>query len=58
MGGEHDIGAPVAMMQSMHAALPGSQYETIMGAGHISCAEKPDEYFRAADRFISAHSKA
>jgi 3-oxoadipate enol-lactonase len=58
MGGEHDIGAPVAMMQSMHAALPGSQYETIMSAGHISCAEKPDEYFRAADSFISALSRA
>lgn len=58
MGGEHDIGAPPAIMKAMHAALPGSHYEMLVGAGHISCAEKPDEYFRAAETFISTHARA
>lgn len=47
IGGRHDIGAPVAIMQAMHEAVAGSCHVVLENAGHISCEEAPDAFARA-----------
>ena len=47
LGGEHDIGAPPALMAAMHAKVPGSRHVVLPGAGHISCEENPDRFLAA-----------
>lgn len=54
IGGEHDIGAPPAVMRAMHAAVPGSQYRMLEGAGHISNVHVPDAFQQAIEAFMAA----
>ncbi len=53
LGGEHDMGAPPAVMRAMADAVPGARYEVVMGAGHISNFEKPDAFQAIIERFLS-----
>lgn len=55
LGGEHDIGAPPAVMGAMADAVPGAQYKMVVGAGHISNIEKPDGFQAIIERFLSDH---
>jgi 3-oxoadipate enol-lactonase len=53
MGGEHDMGAPPAVMRAMADAVPGARYEVVTGAGHISNIEKPDAFQTIIEQFLS-----
>jgi 3-oxoadipate enol-lactonase len=50
--GEKD--APVPAMRKLNAAVPGSRYVELAGAGHISNMDRPDEFTRAIADFIKA----
>jgi 3-oxoadipate enol-lactonase len=50
--GEKD-GANPPPMRQMHAALPGSQYVELAGAGHISNLDRPTEFNRAVAEFLA-----
>jgi 3-oxoadipate enol-lactonase len=45
-------GANPAAMQELHAALPGSKYVELAGAGHISNLDQPDAFNRAINDFL------
>jgi 3-oxoadipate enol-lactonase len=42
--GEEDAITPPALSQQMHAAIGGSQYAAIPGAGHLSSLERPQAF--------------
>jgi 3-oxoadipate enol-lactonase len=52
MVGEKDGSAPAAM-KDMHARLEGSRYVELAGAGHISNMDRPAEFTRAVEEFLS-----
>jgi len=45
-------GVNPAAMQELHAALPGSQYVELAGAGHISNLDQPAAFNRAINDFL------
>jgi 3-oxoadipate enol-lactonase len=51
--GEKD-GANPPPMRQMHAALPGSKYLELGGAGHISNLDRPAEFNRAVAEFLGS----
>ena len=53
MVGEKDGVAPVAM-RKLSAALPGSRYVELPGAGHISNMDKPEGFTWAITDFLKA----
>lgn len=53
LGGQHDIGAPPALMAGMHAVLPGSRHIVLGNAGHISCEEAPAGFAAAVLALIA-----
>ncbi len=50
--GEHDQGAPVAVMKTMHEAVPGSTFAIVPEAGHIANVENPDGFMAAIAAFL------
>jgi 3-oxoadipate enol-lactonase len=50
--GDQDGVNPTAM-QELHAALPGSQYVELAGAGHISNLDQPIAFNRAINDFLA-----
>ena len=46
-------GVNPAAMQELHAALPGSQYVELAGAGHISNLDQPAAFNRAIKGFLA-----
>jgi 3-oxoadipate enol-lactonase len=52
MVGEKDGTAPVAMKE-MHGRLKGSRYVELPGAGHISNMDRPAEFTKAIEEFLS-----
>ena len=53
MAGEKDGVTPVAM-RKLSAALPGSRYVELPGAGHISNLDQPKAFTRAVKDFLAA----
>lgn len=53
VAGTHDIGAPPAAMQAMHAAVAGSRYVEL-NAAHVSNLEQPAAFNRALEDFLNA----
>ncbi len=53
LGGAQDPGAPVAEMDEMHAALPGSQRAIIDPAAHLANIENPDDFNAAIAAFVN-----
>ncbi|MCY7340261.1 MAG: alpha/beta hydrolase [Sphingomonas bacterium] len=51
--GEEDRITPPALSAELAAMIVGAQLETIAKAGHLINLEKPDEYNRLVDRFLS-----
>jgi 3-oxoadipate enol-lactonase len=49
--GDRD-GVNPAAMRELHAALPGSQYVELAGAGHISNLDQPAAFNRAINNFL------
>ncbi len=52
--GEHDAISPAEEMRGIAAAIPGSQYVEIAGAGHMSPLEKPAEVNAAIRQFLAS----
>jgi pimeloyl-ACP methyl ester carboxylesterase len=50
--GEEDELTPPAMMRAMHAAIPGSQFTLIRGAGHLPPVETPEAFAAAVGGFL------
>lgn len=53
LGGANDVGAPVATMDAMHEAVPGSRRAIIEDAGHIANIENIDGFNAAVTAFLS-----
>jgi 3-oxoadipate enol-lactonase len=53
IAGEKD-GVTPAAMRKLNAALPGSRYVEIVGAGHISNMDQPQAFTRAVADFLKA----
>jgi len=57
--GEHDVLTPPAEAQAMMALIPahaGARMETIEGAGHLSCVERPAAVTHALADFLATFS--
>ena len=54
--GEEDARSPLRVAQEFRAAIPDSELVVIPGAGHLSNAERPDEFNRAVRAFCLASS--
>jgi 3-oxoadipate enol-lactonase len=52
MAGEKD-GVTPAAMRKLNAALPGSRYVELPGAGHISNMDQPQAFNRAIRDFLT-----
>ncbi|MGR8918185.1 MAG: 3-oxoadipate enol-lactonase [Gammaproteobacteria bacterium] len=52
IAGTHDIGAPPAAMQDMHARVAGSQYVEL-DAAHVSNLERPEAFSEALAKFLT-----
>jgi pimeloyl-ACP methyl ester carboxylesterase len=50
--GEHDAISPVEEMRSMAAAIPGSEFVVIPGAGHLPPMENPSAFNEALEGFL------
>jgi 3-oxoadipate enol-lactonase len=51
--GEKD-GVTPAAMRKLNAAVPGSRYVELAGAGHISNLDQPQAFNRALEDFLAA----
>ena len=49
---DHDVRAPVAVGESMHAVVRGSELVVLRGPGHVSSVEAPDDVTRELRRFL------
>jgi pimeloyl-ACP methyl ester carboxylesterase len=52
---DHDVRAPVAVGEAIHAAIPTSELVVLRGPGHGSPIEAPDEVTRELRRFLRSH---
>jgi pimeloyl-ACP methyl ester carboxylesterase len=50
--GDKDVRAPLAVANSLHAALPDSTLVVLPGAGHVCNVEAPEEFNRAVRSFL------
>ena len=46
LSADHDVRVPVAVVEAIHAAVPGSELVVLPGPGHVSPVEAPDEVTR------------
>lgn len=53
IAGTHDMGAPLAAMQDMHARVPGARFVEL-DAAHVSNLERPDKFNAALADFLRA----
>jgi 3-oxoadipate enol-lactonase len=56
--GDKDPGTPPAMAREIHDNAPGSKLVLIPGAAHLSSLEKPAEFNRALEAFLSSQPSA
>lgn len=49
---DHDVRAPVALGEALHAAVPDSELVVLSGPGHVSSVEAPDDVTRELRRFL------
>ncbi|RII37978.1 3-oxoadipate enol-lactonase [Pseudooceanicola sediminis] len=52
IAGSEDGSTPPDLVRETIDLVPGSRFELIRGAGHLPCAEKPEEYARILNTFI------
>lgn len=52
--GDEDAITPPALSEQLHALIPGSKLAVITGASHLANLDKPVEFNRAIDDFLSA----
>lgn len=51
---DHDVRAPVAVGQAIHAVVPSSELVVLSGPGHVSSVEAPDDVTRELRRFLGS----
>jgi 3-oxoadipate enol-lactonase len=51
VAGEQDLTAPARVMQTMSEKIPGSQFESLIGGGHLLSIEQPLATARCLGRF-------
>lgn len=49
---DHDVRAPIAVGEAIHACVRGSQLVVLQGPGHVSSVEAPNEVTRELRRFL------
>jgi pimeloyl-ACP methyl ester carboxylesterase len=49
---DHDVRAPVAVGEAIHAMVPGSELVVLPGPGHVCSVEAPDDVTRELRRFL------
>jgi pimeloyl-ACP methyl ester carboxylesterase len=49
---DHDVRAPVAVGEAIHAVVPSSELVVLAGPGHVSPVEAPDDVTRELRRFV------
>lgn len=54
IAGEADAGLPVEVLEDMHRRIPGSQFATIPGGGHLACYEQPAAFNAALVPFLES----
>ncbi|WP_181780996.1 alpha/beta fold hydrolase [Pseudonocardia pini] len=54
---EHDVRAPVAIGEAIHAAVPASELVVLAASGHASPVEAPDEVTRELRRFLRSAAR-
>ncbi len=58
ISGSDDGACPAALTRQMAAMIPGAEYGEIAGAGHLPCAERPQEYAKLLTPFLEAQRGA
>jgi len=56
--GDEDAATPIAVNQALAAAIPGAHFETIRGAAHLPCLEKPGVVSAHVVSFTGQHAHA
>jgi pimeloyl-ACP methyl ester carboxylesterase len=56
--GEQDLITPLAYGRAVAAALPGSTFVSVPGAGHVPFRESPEAVWAVLDRFLGAGEAA
>lgn len=46
VAGQHDVITPVDLMHAMASEIPGSRFEVVRGAGHLTPVEAPETFSR------------
>ena len=54
VAGGDDRGAPAAQMEELAAAVPGSRFRVLPGAGHLLNLEEPELFGAALSEFLDA----
>jgi pimeloyl-ACP methyl ester carboxylesterase len=49
---DHDVRAPLAIGEAIHARVPDSELVVLSGPGHVSSVEAPDDVTRELRRFL------
>jgi 3-oxoadipate enol-lactonase len=52
--GDEDAITPPALSEQLHALIPGSRLDVIAGASHLANLDRPAEFNRSIDDFLSA----
>lgn len=56
--GESDKRSPISVSHQMHDAIPGAKLEIIVGAGHVSNMERPEQFNNIVKEFCLSVTKA
>jgi pimeloyl-ACP methyl ester carboxylesterase len=56
VAGSDDRTAPAPVMERMAAKIPGAEFVTLAGCGHLGPMDQPDEFNAALGDFLVRHS--
>jgi pimeloyl-ACP methyl ester carboxylesterase len=56
IAGSDDRTAPAAVMERMAAKIPGAQFVTLAGCGHLGPMDQPEEFNEVLRAFLVRHS--
>jgi pimeloyl-ACP methyl ester carboxylesterase len=56
VAGSDDRTAPAAVMERMAAKIPGAEFVTLAGCGHLGPMDQPDEFNDVLRTFLERHA--
>lgn len=56
VAGSDDRTAPASVMARMAARIPGAEFVTLAGCGHLGPMDQPDEFNATLDAFLARHA--